>query len=208
MRYVTRDAYAAPARVINAKKRRYAKAVPGTPSATTDPISFQPGVECGAWTIPAGKGDDGGDGRRREPDDDRRHRCEVAAGEEPADRVTERHPDDGERAEHLPRRLRPDEERDADEADRDADEPRPGHPYLAEEAERDDRDEDRDRRLEDRGEGRVIRVSPHDRSQKGAAVSTSATITSQSAFRAQGRQRPPRADREGAMSRERHCGEA
>ena len=36
------------------EEEKYANAVPGTPRATTEPISFHPGVDPGAWAIPAG----------------------------------------------------------------------------------------------------------------------------------------------------------
>src|SRR5205823_7510147 len=82
-----------------------------------------------------------------------------------------RRADDGERAEHLPLRLRPDEEGDADEADRDADEPEPAHPDLAEKAEGDDGVEDRDGRLEDRREAGVDpRLAPGEQPERDRDV--------------------------------------
>ena len=80
-------------------------------------------------------------------------------------------PDDRERAEHLPVRLRADEQRDADEADRDADEPQAGDADVAEEAEGDARAlkiGTAPWMIDARPES--IRVSPHESSQNGMAM--------------------------------------
>ena len=141
------------------------------PSATTEPITFQPGTWCGACAIPSGMIASVETARRRERDDVRRHRAQVLPGEQAAEPVTERHADDGERAENLAGRLRADEKRHADEADRDAGEPRSRHAHLAEEAERDHRVEDRHGRLDDRGETRVdARLAPREEPERERGV--------------------------------------
>src|SRR5439155_23313948 len=80
-------------------------------------------------------------------------------------------PDDRERAEHLPLRLRADEQRHADEADGDAEQPRAGHPYLVEGDERNRRIEDRHRSLDDRREPGVDpRLAPREQPERDRGV--------------------------------------
>ena len=103
----------------------------------------------------------------------------MPAREQRPDRVAERHADDGERAEQLPVRLAPDEQRDADEAD--------PSPASREPVTRCSRKKPKAIAATKIGTApwmidaspESIRVSPHESSQNGTAVLTSATTTSQ-----------------------------
>src|SRR5581483_8156018 len=156
---------------------------------------------------PRGERGEGGDRRRREPDHDGRHGREVPAGEEAADRVAERHPDDRERTEHLPRRLCADEERDSDEPDEDSGKPEARDADLAEEAERDHRVEDRDRRLEDRREAGVdSRLAPGQEPERHRRVDER-DRNEPNRVPSEGGHGHARAGRKGDDGCERHCGE-
>ena len=140
---------------------------------------------------PGGQGERRRDRGRRERDDERPDLLQVPAREQAAEPVAERHADDCERAEHLPARLRADEQRDADEADAT---PTSRIPVT---------------RLGGRSANAIsavkigtaawmiearpesIRVSPHESSQNGIAVFTSATTTSQRRVCPQLRERLP-----------------
>ena len=98
-------------------------------------------------------------------------RRQVAPRKQPAGRVAERHPDDGERAEELRVRLGADEERHADESDPDAEEPPARDALVVEKAEREHRVEDRHRRLDDRGEPGVDpRLAPREEPERDRRV--------------------------------------
>jgi hypothetical protein len=146
--------------------------------------------------------------RRGEGDHDGPRRLEVAAREQAADRVAEGHPHYRERAEHLPLRLRADEQRDPDEANADAEEPRARYAHLAEGDERDQRVEDRHRRLDDRREAGVDpRLAPRQQPERNRRVDE----RDQHEHRRIGPELPhrlARADRERQQRPERQRGEA
>ena len=94
------------------------------PSASTEPIVFQPGMCAGAWAMPTGSHTSVAIAVEAKETTTGWAGLQIPAGQQSAEAVAERHPDNRERAEHLALGLRADEQRDADEADRDADEPR------------------------------------------------------------------------------------
>ena len=151
---MTRIVRDGPALASRANSITYAIPVPARPSASTEPVSFQPGIADGSRVEPDRRGQHGRDDARAGADQEGIDARELPRRERRAARVAERGEHDCKRREDPAAAGRAEEERDAGEADEEPSEP-PAPDALEPETDGDEDGEDRCGALEDPGEARV-----------------------------------------------------